>query len=132
MNYRKNILIIILSCITCIIWNIEVKAQNDLIHLQHDTLDPHERPIVVFPHSKHEERIECIRCHHDFDEYGVNIGSEGESCGSCHGRKQGLKELREAFHGQCIGCHRELLRKKLPTGPILCADCHKGESKDIK
>ncbi len=100
-------------------------GQEDVIHMNHEELGKHERPIVTFPHAKHEDNIECTRCHHDFDKYGVNTGSEGEPCLSCHGVKKGLLPPKEAFHLQCINCHRNLLRNGFKSGPITCAECHK-------
>ncbi|SFM40468.1 cytochrome c3 family protein [Thermodesulforhabdus norvegica] len=123
----QRLVVITISAIMLMTPSAALKAQDEQMQLKHDALAPHRRSVVTFPHALHEEKIDCIRCHHDFNEYGVNVGSEGEACGSCHGNKAGLPGLREAFHGQCIECHRKLLRKKLPTGPVLCADCHRGQ-----
>lgn len=128
----RIITVLAISLALIAILNLDLKAQDEVIHLNHDTLAPHKRPVVAFPHALHEKKIDCIKCHHNFNEYGVNVGSEGETCGSCHGSKPGLVGLREAFHGQCIGCHRRLLRKKLTTGPVLCADCHKGAAAEVR
>ncbi len=103
-------------------------CQDEVIHMNHRELGIHERPIVKFPHAIHEDKIDCIRCHHNFDEYGANTGSEGEKCTSCHGAKKNLISPKEAFHLQCINCHRNLMKNGLKYGPIMCAECHKKSS----
>ncbi|HDL90544.1 MAG TPA: hypothetical protein ENG14_06545 [Thermodesulforhabdus norvegica] len=129
---NKFLLIAAFIVFLCSVVDFVVLAQDEIIELNHRELEPHQRPVVKFPHALHENKIDCIRCHHDFDKYGVNNGSEGESCTSCHNGKKGLVSIEEAYHIQCIGCHRILLRKGLKTGPVQCGDCHKKIRKSEK
>jgi hypothetical protein len=101
-------------------------SQEDVIVLQHEELAPHERPIVGFTHEQHANIIECKRCHHEFDQYGNNIGGDGQPCWECHGRESedGKVSLVDAFHMQCKSCHEDMLAKGMPTGPIMCGGCH--------
>jgi len=65
-------------------------CQDEVIMLDHDELGLHERPAVKFNHEKHQEAVgECTRCHHDYDEYMNNVGSEGQACSECHGKSGG-------------------------------------------
>jgi len=109
------------------------------------------RPPVPFPHSMHFT-YNCQTCHHqwELDEPIVSCTTSG-----CHDRtaapvrsKQGTVDEEEAaayyknaFHKNCIGCHKELkiarknlemsgrtLKQKLPpSGPTTCRGCHKPE-----
>ena len=77
---------------------------------------------VEFSHGDHEELAEdCSSCHHHSD--------EPLACGECHEpisvyhykgkeRKAGIG-LKGAYHGLCIGCHKEN-----ESGPVGCTDCH--------
>ena len=63
-------------------------AQDDIKSLKHDVFIERERPAAVFPHVFHtdEAEIDCLMCHHIYDETGENIwddSSESE-CAECH------------------------------------------------
>lgn len=103
-----------------------------------------QRPAVTFPHAKHFA-IQCQSCHH-----GWSGGEAVASCSSsgCHDLDQPIQPkqtgtptaryFKEAFHRQCIGCHKtnklknrqlelshQVLKDKLqPTGPTGCIECH--------
>ncbi len=96
-------------------------SQEDTILLNSSGLGTLQRPPVVFNHKLHAEKLDCVRCHHDFDAFLNNRGGEGQTCDSCHKRKadHGLPSLKDAFHFQCITCH-ETLKK----GPVTCGECH--------
>lgn len=73
---------------------------------------------VEFPHEMHTYVTEdCASCHHH--------SSEGEtpSCNECHNpssaKDLGIAGLKEAYHGNCMGCHREM-----EMGPTGCTECH--------
>ena len=55
-------------------------GQDDVIVINSEEIDVHRRPLVTFPHGRHEENIDCERCHHDFDDFGVklSIGAQYE------------------------------------------------------
>jgi predicted CXXCH cytochrome family protein len=73
--------------------------------------------IVKFTHKAHVgyAKNDCKKCHHT----GQNVG-----CKSCHdatGSKGGGKVTKDAFHKQCVDCH-----KAAGKGPTACAPCHTG------
>ncbi len=104
-------------------------SQEPIIVLKHKEISPHQRPLVTFKHDVHE-RIECIGCHHDYDEYGNNRGGEdkAQSCTNCHGNpsisNKRVLPLTEAFHAQCKKCHESMIEARKKSGPIMCGDCH--------
>ena len=66
---------------------------------------------VRFSHEMHTLVAEnCATCHHNSEE------GQTPACTECHGTSSGLKD---AYHGQCIGCH-----KKMEMGPVGCTECH--------
>jgi hypothetical protein len=70
---------------------------------------------VAFTHKAHVGYAanDCKKCHHT----GQNAG-----CKSCHdatGAKGGGKTTKDAFHKQCIDCH-----KTGGKGPTACMGCH--------
>ncbi len=74
---------------------------------------------VVFSHQMHSLITEdCAVCHHH------SGAGQTPPCSKCHGVSTGSKEsgapgLKDAYHRQCIGCH-----KKIEMGPTGCMDCH--------
>jgi hypothetical protein len=92
------------------------------------------RPMVKFSHAVHSDSLVdagCGVCHHSRDDQtGKLVYIEGEelSCKECHdARKENHKPaLREAFHGSCTACHRDMIKTdKHNTGPTTCGGCHK-------
>ncbi len=102
-------------------------SQDEIIKLNSEELGTHQRPVVQFTHEQHANVLECLRCHHDFDKYGNNLGSEGQPCSDCHARTSGKNPLplQEAFHTQCKACHDQMLANGAPSGPVMCGECHK-------
>jgi hypothetical protein len=85
---------------------------------------------VAFSHEMHSAMAEdCGDCHH----YGG--AGETPSCGKCHpatlaSKESGPPGLKDAYHGQCIACHKEM-----EMGPTGCMDCHtkrKSETPAVK
>ena len=97
-------------------------SQDDTIVLNHKEIGKHQRPLVEFNHKLHaENKLDCTRCHHDFDAFLNNRGGEGQTCDSCH-KKQADDDqpsLKDAFHFQCKTCH-----ETMKTGPVTCGECH--------
>jgi Class III cytochrome C family len=101
-------------------------AQPDKVVLEGKT-----RPSVSLPHNRHVEAgISCKDCHHLYengknilDESKLEEGNKEIRCAACHGLKSRLN-LEEAFHNQCIGCHRKYQIEKKKTGPRYCGGCH--------
>ncbi|MGO9022497.1 MAG: cytochrome c3 family protein [Syntrophobacteraceae bacterium] len=74
-------------------------SQDDTILLNHAEIGKHQRPLVEFNHKLHADKLDCTRCHHDFDAFMNNRGGEGQTCDSCHKKKadDGLLSLKDAF-----------------------------------
>jgi hypothetical protein len=104
-----------------------VHSQDELMKIESAEIGAHKRPLVIFPHMIHEEAIECMDCHHEYDASGENIGGEGGSCSDCHTRNSGTNSipLIEAFHLQCKRCHaKEISTSENKNIPQMCGQCH--------
>lgn len=82
-----------------------------------------------FTHDAHMEREECTACHHRY-ENGENVveddeldGGDAMRCATCHNSKASIGRI-QAFHRQCIRCHRAGKKKNEATGPVTCGTCH--------
>jgi hypothetical protein len=64
---------------------------------------------VTFNHEAHLATGDCATCHHT---------GEQVSCKNCH-TKTSKPSNKDAFHGQCIACHKEK-----GAGPAKCTECH--------
>lgn len=90
-----------------------------------------KRPAVAFAHNQHVELgLSCKDCHHVYekgknvlDEAKLEQGNQAIRCSACHGPRFRI-DLEEAFHDQCIGCHRRSQKEKKKTGPRFCGECH--------
>lgn len=87
-------------------------------------LDDAKFPPVLFTHSVHteKEKIGCVRCHHKDKDPG-----EPGGCMPCHDRKDvkmGAPPIKDAYHKNCIDCHKESIAKKI-NAPTKCNECHK-------
>jgi len=120
-----------------------LKAQpEDILLNDHSVFTSRERPAVAFPHMSHiNNGIECKTCHHRFqggknvlDEMELQEGAEGIKCATCHKEKPGFRlspdldaskrNLQQAFHRECMGCHRQLTQEGKKSGPVTCGQCH--------
>ena len=111
------------------------KAQEDEYDLgDTDVFGSLRRPMVKFSHAVHSDSLVeagCGACHHSRDDKtGKLVYIEGEelSCKECHDtQKENHKPaLREAFHGSCTVCHRDMIKTdRHNTGPTTCGGCHK-------
>ncbi|MBF0117486.1 MAG: cytochrome c3 family protein [Desulfobacterales bacterium] len=103
-----------------------------------------QRPLVSFSHSQHMNKLECLDCHHKY-ENGKNIleqqelegasyddtivlnkpmvssNKSGFACISCHNLKSNMCTM-QAFHKQCMGCHDKMKNKGYK--PNMCYECH--------
>jgi hypothetical protein len=107
-------------------------AQSDVMLLDSLNGSPEKtRPPVGFPHSLHMEVVpSCKDCHHVYqrgknvlDEGTLEEGNKELRCSSCHGPKSRI-DLRDAYHGQCMGCHRKPLKEQKKIPPRYCGGCH--------
>ncbi len=81
-----------------------------------------ERPQVIFDHKKHEEASKqegCTACHPVNDKNKVLFDFPKKIKG------KGKKAVMNAFHDQCIECHKKSAQENKKTGPVTCNDCHK-------
>ena len=79
-------------------------------------------PPVTFSHSVHTDKVkaECVVCHH-------KDPKEPGKCMPCHDRnevKNGAPPIKDAYHKNCIDCHKESVAKKV-AAPTKCNECHK-------
>lgn len=93
--------------------------------LTEPVLLPSRAGAVPFNHVTHAalRGTSCERCHH------TSAGAQVEQgCRACHRAEGAFVASREvAFHGQCIGCHRQQERAGVRTGPAArCSGCHAG------
>ena len=112
-----------------------ISGQPEHILIQNSKIySNRQRTPVKFPHGIHmTTAASCLDCHH-FYVNGKNILDEDEltegnpkiKCASCHWEKKSGNRfsLMDAFHRQCIGCHRKLSKSKKKSGPVMCASCH--------
>ncbi len=128
MKYATHALVTVL--ISLMIASVAFPQDPIMVMDHNKEIGVHERPLVQFTHEKHMELIkpDCLYCHHDFDKHGNNVGgdSAAQACAACHGQGSGKKliPLKEAFHGQCKGCHEKLREKGYTSGPVTCGECH--------
>jgi len=120
------------------------------------TLEPPEgveakRSAVDFQHGRHFV-LACNECHHTWKGDAPVVGCMTSGCHDLKTlpRKEDSKSIdktkahryyKNAYHGQCIGCHKTMQQEiekmsatlaeidgKLPvTGPTGCIDCHPKE-----
>lgn len=83
---------------------------------------------AVFPHAKHQAKLECKECHHSKGADGKQAafveGQKIEKCETCHNKAAGIANakvatFKDAAHTRCKGCHTE---KGISTK---CDTCHK-------
>ncbi|OPY64704.1 MAG: Acidic cytochrome c3 precursor [Syntrophorhabdaceae bacterium PtaU1.Bin034] len=85
-------------------------------------LEGAKMPPVTFSHQSHVDKakIACVKCHHKDPD-------APKACVTCHGVKQAKDKAplaKEAFHTQCITCHKESAAKGVKA-PTKCNECHK-------
>lgn len=128
----RKVLMITVAAVLILIWTPYLPAQPDKIVLDNSKVaGGRTRPAVTFPHNRHAEAgLSCMDCHHIYkdgknvlEEGALEEGKEGIRCSACHRSNSRLK-LEQAFHDQCIGCHRKDLKENKKTGPHFCGGCH--------
>jgi hypothetical protein len=81
-------------------------------------------PPVPFSHPLHTEKakIDCVECHHK-----DKNPKEPGGCMPCHDLKDvknGAMPIKDAYHKNCIECHKESSAKGVKA-PTKCNDCHR-------
>jgi len=99
-----------------------VKPDNKIAIAHSEIFGKLERPQVIFNHKKHEEAFKnegCNTCHpvNDKEKLLFNFPKKIE--------KKDRKSVMNAYHDQCIDCHKKQRAEKKKSGPVICADCHK-------
>lgn len=101
-------------------------SQEDMKVIASDAYSTLTRPPAVFVHDEHNEKAgveDCVLCHHGGSDgvQDTSMSTEGIPCSDCHDVKpaSNMTGLTNAYHGQCIGCHREQGK-----GPLACSQCH--------
>jgi hypothetical protein len=128
----RKALMITAAAVLVLIWMPQLSAQPDKIVLDNSkVLGGKTRTAVSFPHNRHAEAgLSCKDCHHIYkdgknvlDEGALEEGKEGIRCSACH-RPDSRLNLEQAFHDQCIGCHKKHPKENKKTGPRFCGGCH--------
>ncbi len=109
---------------------VKVEKAGDKIEIAHaEIFGKLQRAPVIFDHKKHLEVIE------------KEGKKEWQACKVCHAVKKDKnefivfefpKEVKEktykgymdAYHKECIGCHKRRMKEGKKTGPITCGKCH--------
>jgi hypothetical protein len=119
------------------IQKIPVQKLEDKVSIAHtDIFGSLERPQVIFDHKKHVEALK------------KEGKKEWETCDTCHpvDKEKGLilfdfpkkvkgkdkDSVMNAYHDECISCHKEKSREKKKAGPIVCGDCHVEKLQNIQ
>lgn len=113
-----------------IVFSVARAQDAELVLNNPDAYPEKQRTAVTFSHESHMDNLDCLACHHDYDD-SENILDEDElfegnpelRCAACHDPDTGV-DLKAAFHGQCMGCHRQRRLAGAATGPELCGECH--------
>jgi c(7)-type cytochrome triheme protein len=129
---RLGIYIGLITMTFILITGPSLMAQSDKMTLDSSKgLSGKKRPPVTFPHNLHTEKgLSCKDCHHLYEK-GENVldesklveGNKEIQCSACHGPKSRLN-LEQAYHGQCIGCHKKPMKDQKKTPPRYCGGCH--------
>ena len=115
-------------------WQASMAQEADYILAHDDVFGSLRRPPVSFFHEKHAQSLEnrgCGVCHHTPDDKTGQleyIEGDERSCTDCHTmqKEDATPALREAFHGNCTSCHRDLIKSdNLKSGPTTCGGCHR-------
>jgi hypothetical protein len=115
-------------------WKASVAQEEEYVLAHEEIFGRLRRAPVGFAHEAHAEKLAdsgCGVCHHTPDDKTgklAYIEGDERGCTECHGlEKEGsIPALREAFHGNCTPCHRNLIKSgDLNSGPTTCGECHK-------
>ena len=132
MNKSPGVDIVLMVIIFCMAAAAGLWSQSGIVVIDNPFhYRQKERGPVLFPHEKHLMQTDCTRCHHRYTG-GLNVldmedltpGNSRIRCVQCHTEKSSHLRTREAYHSQCMGCHRQRARQNKKTGPRMCAQCH--------
>ena len=106
----------------------KIKPENKIAIARTEIFGKLERPQVIFNHGKHEEAFKkegCNTCHPEKD--GQILFDFPKTV-----KKKGKTAVMNAYHDQCIDCHKKSSSENKKTGPVNCGDCHKEKEKAIQ
>ena len=98
-----------------------VKPDNKVSIAHAEVFGKLERPQVIFDHKKHEEAAKnegCSACHPVNEKQKLLFDFPKKVSG------KGKKAVMNAYHDECIGCHKQKKIEHKKSGPVICADCH--------
>ena len=106
-------------------------AQSDNVTI--DNKYPKDtKPPYVFAHKAHVDKgVACTECHHTWKKEERDTP---QKCAECHKARKAKDEeittLKNAYHKQCMGCHKKLKKDGKPHGPTAkCSECHPKKKK---
>ena len=125
------------SEMTAPVQKVPVQKLEDKISIAHtDIFGSLQRPQVIFDHRKHVEALK------------KEGKKEAQSCTTCHPvdkekdlilfdfpkkvKGKGKNAVMNAYHDECITCHKEKLRENKKSGPVVCGDCHIDKMQNIQ
>ncbi len=88
-----------------------------------------ERPQVIFDHGKHVEAMKaegCAACHPVKKDNVISFDFPKKVKG------KSKTDAMNAFHDECIECHKKQSSENKKSGPVTCADCHNKKNDKIK
>ena len=156
--------VLLIGLVACASWGIAIASEEEtateetemcvpmgMIELGPPASVEAKRAAVAFPHDIHLT-LACNSCHHTWEATEPITGCMTSGCHDLAAlpRKEGSKTVdkeqafkyyKNAYHGQCIGCHKTMkieiqemaktlssIEGKLPsTGPTGCIGCHPKE-----
>lgn len=149
--------VLLIGIIACASLGIAVAEEGEMcVPMGIINLDPPEtveakRATVEFAHSRHFV-LACNKCHHTWEGAAPITGCRTAGChdldtlprkedSKAIDKDQAFRYYKNAYHGQCIGCHKSMkleieqktktlasVEGKLPTtGPTGCIECHPKE-----
>jgi len=154
---RKSVVFSMLVAVACLFFAAGLyAAAKDVVKINMKDC-PVTKGDIPFSHKKHSEEYVkayaklypngCGECHHDDKNKPIadlKADSKVQACVECHkkcgeapkgkdapklDKKQKLEYHSEAFHDNCIGCHKEFNKEFKPKkAPITCNDCHPKKS----
>ena len=102
-----------------VVWT---KPDNKIGIAHTEIFGPLERPQVIFDHNKHTEALKTEGCNtcHPLDKWNRLIFDFPKKV-----EKRDRDAVMNAYHDECIGCHKKTSGEDKKAGPVVCADCHK-------
>jgi len=149
--------VLLIGIVACASLGVAVAGDEEMcVPMGTITLEPPDtveakRVAVEFPHSSHF-KLACNNCHHKWEGAEPVTGCMTSGChdlaelprkegSNAIDKDQAFRYYKNAFHGQCLGCHKTMRQEiqkmastlagvegKLPvTGPTGCIGCHPKE-----